>query len=213
MRAGRYRIVSLLGRGGRGDVYRAEDLELGQPVKEQLGDASIQITVDTYGHLAGSSYTCCAGIGLRCQRIHSSNDRANRARIDTGSVRRQGGQRRSFPSGRAGQQPETGLCVRSGRRTEGWLRGIAGPHRTVQFVRNGTGRDANGGSVLDTDPAARSDSSSQLMYASRICASLTVSWGGITDSSPFCAEEFQPRWLTKRWDPSGFFGGTGSGTG
>src|SRR6185436_15738083 len=30
--AGRYRMIGLLGRGGMGEVYRADDLKLGQPV-------------------------------------------------------------------------------------------------------------------------------------------------------------------------------------
>ena len=70
----RYRIVALLGRGGMGEVYRAEDLKLGQPVALKFLSPAVERDADRLERLLGEVRTALKVTHPNVCRVHDIGD-------------------------------------------------------------------------------------------------------------------------------------------
>lgn len=77
--AGRYRIVSLLGRGGMGEVYRADDLRLGQPVALKFLPPALEADREALDRLHGEVRAAHRVSHPHVCRVHDIGEAAGRA--------------------------------------------------------------------------------------------------------------------------------------
>jgi serine/threonine-protein kinase len=68
--ADRYRVIGLLGRGGMGEVYRADDLKLGRPVAIKLLPESMERNVDRLSRLLNEVRTAVRVTHPNVCRVH-----------------------------------------------------------------------------------------------------------------------------------------------
>jgi serine/threonine-protein kinase len=80
--AKRYRIISLLGRGGMGEVYRADDLKLGQPVALKFLPGTVQRDQTRFDRFLNEAKTALKVTHPNVCRVHDIGEVDGQRRPD-----------------------------------------------------------------------------------------------------------------------------------